>query len=85
MVHHKNYLYTVSLKTERQIQNGMKAKLEYGESNRNMLLFLVTFEALHNNGTSFNNEGKQIENIFSEIHRNLLQVILFLTDYITYF
>ena len=35
------------------------AKLKYWESNRNMLLFLVTFNTLHNNVTNFSNEWKQ--------------------------
>ena len=35
------------------------AKLEWGESSRNMLLFLVTFKTLHNNVTDFSNEWKQ--------------------------
>ena len=35
------------------------AKLEYWESNRNMLLFLVKFKTLHNNVTDFSNEWKQ--------------------------
>ena len=32
------------------------AKLEYRESNRNMLIFLVTIKTLYNNVTNFNNE-----------------------------
>ena len=35
------------------------AKLEYWESNKNMLLILVTLKTLHNNVTIFNNEQKQ--------------------------
>ena len=35
------------------------AKLGYWEPIRNMLLFLVTFQTLHNNVTNFSNESKQ--------------------------
>ena len=37
-------------------------KLEYRESNRNMLLFLITFKTLHSNVTNFSNERKREEN-----------------------
>ena len=41
------------------MKNGTMAKLEYWESNGNMLLFVVTFKTSDINVTNFSDEWKQ--------------------------
>ena len=52
-------MYSVSLKNGTiNEKNGTMAKLEWWESNRNVLLYVVTFKT-YNNVTNFSNEWTQ--------------------------